>query len=256
MTRLVIEAVPALKDNYVWLAREPGAGVTAVVDPAEPGPVVAALERHGWRLDVILNTHHHGDHVGGNRALKEKYGCKIVGPAADRERIPLIDQAVAEGERVALGDQQAEVFDIPGHTRGHIAYWFAASEALFCGDTIFSLGCGRLFEGDPKTMWHSIGKLRRLPDATRVFCAHEYTQSNARFALTVDPDNPALRARVAEVDRLRAAGQSTVPSLLGVEKAANPFLRADDPVLARNVGLAGADAVAVFGEVRGRKDRF
>ncbi|WP_374444753.1 hydroxyacylglutathione hydrolase [Stella sp.] len=253
---LDIHRIPVLKDNYVWLAHEPSADVTAVVDPAVAEPVEAALRDRGWRLTHILNTHHHGDHTGANLALKAAHGCTIVGPAADRARIPGIDVAVADGDRCRLGAAEAEVFDVPGHTRGHIAFWFAADRALFCGDTLFALGCGRLFEGTPDQMWRSLGKLRALPGDTRVFCAHEYTQSNARFALTVDGGNPALVRRAAEVDALRARGEPTVPSTIALERATNPFLRADERALALAVGLPPDDPVAVFAEVRRRKDSF
>ncbi|MBX6321677.1 MAG: hydroxyacylglutathione hydrolase, partial [Rhodospirillaceae bacterium] len=199
---------------------------------------------------------HHPDHSGGNLALKAATGATVVGPQADAARIPGIDVGVEEGRPFAFGAVEAQILFIPGHTRGHIAFWFPAAEALFCGDTLFSLGCGRMFEGTAPQMWASLGKLRALPDATRVYCGHEYTQANARFALTVDPDNPALRRRAAEVDRRRARGEPTIPSILGEEKAANPFLRADDPAVAAGVGLPGADPVRVFAEVRGRKDRF
>ena len=253
---LEIVRVPAFTDNYVWLAREPASGLVACVDPADPAPVRAALTERGWRLTHILNTHHHADHVGGNLALKAETGCTIVGPAADRARIPGIDIALAEGERWALGAETAEVFDVPGHTRGHIAYWFAGAKALFCGDTLFLMGCGRLFEGTPAQMWASLSKLRALPDDAMVHCAHEYTQSNARFARHADPDNVALARRAADVDAARARGEPTVPAPLGLEKATNPFLRADDPALARAAGLAGADPVAVFADLRSRKDVF
>ena len=253
---LEIRRIPVLKDNYVWLAREPASGATAVVDPAVVDPVVDALKAEGWTLTHILNTHHHGDHTGGNLALKKAYGCTIVGPRADRDRIPGIDIEVGDGESYALGEATAQVFDVPGHTRGHIAYWFADDAALFCGDTLFAMGCGRLFEGTPAQMWRSLGKLKVLPAETRVYCAHEYTQSNARFALTVDGGNPALRRRAAEVDDLRARGVPTVPSTIGAERATNPFLRADDPALAAAVGLDAGDPVAVFAEVRRRKDSF
>lgn len=254
---LEIERVPALRDNYIWLAREPASGAVAAIDPAEPGPVEAALARRGWRLTHILNTHHHGDHTGANLALKAATGCIIVGPRADRERIPGIDVAVGEGDTYCLGAEPALVFDVPGHTRGHIAFWFADSAALFCGDTLFLLGCGRLFEGTPAQMWASLGKLRRLPGETRVYCAHEYTQSNARFALTVDGANPGLRARAAAIEAARARGEPTVPGTIAEELATNPFLRADEPALAAGVGLApGADPVAVFAAVRAAKDKF
>lgn len=253
---LDIRRIPALTDNYLWLVREPKSGLVAVVDPAEAAPVEAALATMGWKLTHILNTHHHKDHVGGNLALKEKWGCHIVGPAADAERIPGIDEEVGDGETWRLGEESYEVFDVPGHTRGHIAYWFPDSDALFCGDTLFALGCGRLFEGTPEQMWRSLGKFDVMPDETRVFCAHEYTQANARFALTVDGGNAALIARAKAVDEARAKGEATVPSTLGEERATNPFLRADDPDLARNLGLDPRDPVAVFAEVRGRKDQF
>jgi hydroxyacylglutathione hydrolase len=251
---LDIVRIPVLKDNYVWLLKA-GAAV-AVVDPAIDAPVDDTLLRRGWRLTHILNTHHHNDHVGANLALKAKHGCTIVGPRADRERIPGIDVALGEGETYVLGDATARVFDVPGHTRGHIAYWFEADRALFCGDTLFALGCGRLFEGAPAQMWDSLLKLRALPGDTQVHCAHEYTQSNARFALSVDRDNPALRARAAAVDEARARGEATVPSRLGEEKATNPFLRADDPGLARALGLAGRPPAEVFAAIRAAKDRF
>jgi hydroxyacylglutathione hydrolase len=251
-----IERIPCRTDNYVWLLREPASGAVAVVDPADAEPVEARLAARGWRLTHILNTHHHGDHVGGNLALKARWACTIVGPRADAARIPGIDIQVGDGDRYALGSTTAQVFDVPGHTRGHIAFWFAAEKALFCGDTLFALGCGRLFEGSPAQMWTSLGKLRALPDDARVFCAHEYTQSNARFALSVDPGNAALVARAREIDAARAKGEATVPSPLGLEKRTNPFLRADDPALAAAMGLAGAPPEAVFAAVRQAKDRF
>ncbi|MFN3460567.1 MAG: hydroxyacylglutathione hydrolase [Oceanibaculum sp.] len=249
MAQLTIHQIPVLSDNYVYLVHAAATGETAVVDPAVAPPVLAALEQKGWRLTHILNTHHHADHTGGNLALKQATGCTIVGPRADAARIPGIDVEVGEGDRYRFGGEEALVFDVPGHTRGHIAYFFAGSRALFCGDTLFALGCGRLFEGTPAQMC-------ALPADTRVYCAHEYTQSNARFALTVDPANDRLKARAAQIDRLRATGQPTVPSLLGEEMATNPFLRADDEGVAAAVGLAGADPVSVFAEVRKRKDSF
>jgi hydroxyacylglutathione hydrolase len=253
---LDIRRIPALTDNYLWLVREPSSGLVAVVDPAEAAPVEAALASLGWRLTHILNTHHHKDHVGGNLALKAKWHATVVGPAADAARIPGLDIEVGDGETYRLGEESAEVFDVPGHTRGHIAYWFPDSDALFCGDTLFALGCGRLFEGTPAQMWASLRKFDAMPDETLVFCAHEYTQANARFALTVDGGNAALQARARAVDEARAAGQATVPSTLGDERATNPFLRAADAALARNVGLDARDPVAVFAEIRQRKDHF
>jgi hydroxyacylglutathione hydrolase len=254
MARLEIVQIPVLRDNYVYLVREPEANLVGVVDPAVAGPVLQRLAELGWKLTHILNTHHHNDHVGGNLELKAATGCTIVGPRADRDRIPGIEIELGDGERWMFGKAEAEIFDVPGHTRGHIAYWFAGSDALFCGDTLFLMGCGRLFEGTPQQMWTSLGKLRGLPGTARIYCAHEYTQSNARFALTVDPDNKALQARAREVDQLRAAGKPTVPGTLAQERATNPFLRADDPALAAYA--KASDPVAVFAAVRQAKDKF
>lgn len=253
---LEIDHLVCLKDNYVWLLREPATGAVAAVDPSEAKPVAAKLDSLGWKLTHILNTHHHWDHTGGNLELKEQSGAVIVGPAADRERIPGIDLALAEGDTYRFGGATAQIFDIPGHTRGHIAFWFPESTALFCGDTLFTLGCGRLFEGTPQQMWTSLSKLRRLPPETRVFCGHEYTQANARFALSIDPTNEGLRRRAAEVDRLRAAGRPTVPATLAEERDTNPFLRADQPALAGAMRLPASDPVAVFAAIRARKDKF
>ena len=256
MAALTVELLPALSDNYIYLLHEADSGTTAVVDPAEPGPVIAALERHGWSLDWILNTHHHMDHIGGNAALKERYGAKIVGPRAEISRIADMDRTIGEGDEVAVGSEIARVFETPGHTSGHIAYWFETSKALFCGDTLFALGCGRLFEGTPAEMWDSLLKLRQLPDETRVYCGHEYTASNAQFAETIEPDNQELAARAEEIAATRAKGEPTIPSLLGVEKRTNPFLRADLPELQAAIGMPNCSTVTAFAEVRGRKDRF
>ncbi len=253
---LEIDHLICLRDNFVWLLREPRSGAVAAVDPSEALPVKAKLDQLGWKLTHILNTHHHNDHTGGNLELKKLTGATIVGPKADQERIPGIDVALADNETYKFGEETARVYDIPGHTKGHIAFWFEQAKAVFAGDTLFSLGCGRMFEGTAPMMWASLSKLHRLPGDTRLYCGHEYTQANAKFALTVDPDNAALKKRAAEVDALRAAGKPTLPSTMAVEYATNPFLRAADPGLARQVGLPGADPVAVFAEVRGRKDRF
>ncbi len=253
---LDIRQIPVLKDNFIYLAREPKSGAVAVVDPAVAGPVLETADRLGWKITHILNTHHHGDHVGGNMEIKEATGCTIVGPGHDPDRIPGMDVQVKDGDTYDLGQSRAQVFFVPGHTSGHIAYWFKDSDALFCGDTMFSIGCGRLFEGTPQQMWTSLSRLRALPPQTQIYCAHEYTESNIRFAVSVDPNNAALRRREAEVKSLRAAGKYSVPSTLGEERAANPFLRADAPELAAAIGMAGRSPVEVFAEVRARKDKF
>ncbi|TVS00093.1 MAG: hydroxyacylglutathione hydrolase [Rhodospirillales bacterium] len=256
MPELEIRQIPVLRDNYVYLARDPETGACAAVDPAVAPPVLVMLDRLGWQLSHILCTHHHYDHVGGNLELKRATGCTIVGHRADAHRIPGIDVMVSEGDEIALGSQVARVLDVSGHTRGHIAYWFPGSHAAFVGDTLFALGCGRLFEGTPAEMWRSLCKLRELPADTRIYCGHEYTESNAAFALAVDPDNAELVARAERVRALRRAGQPTVPSLLGEERATNPFLRADDAALQRSIGHPGTDPVAAFADLRQRKDSF
>ncbi len=256
MSRLDIHQIPVLSDNYVYLAHDPATGRTGVVDPAVSAEVFEALDAKGWTLSHIINTHHHADHTGGNMEIKAKTGCTIVGPRADAERIPGIDIQVGDGDTFMLGEAEARVFDVPGHTRGHIAYWFADSDALFCGDTLFVMGCGRLFEGTPAQMVDSLAKLTALPGETRVYCAHEYTQTNGRFALTVEPDNADLIALMAEVDDKRRRGIPTVPSTLAQEMKTNPFLRPASENLQRTVGLLGADLVDVFAETRRRKDAF
>lgn len=256
MAALEIEIIPALSDNYVYLVREPDSGVVAVIDPAEAGPVERALKERGWTLTHILNTHHHNDHIGGNAALVKTWDATLIGPRAETRRIPGMDVTVTEGDTVTLGDQTATVYETPGHTSGHISFHFPDSRALFCGDTLFAVGCGRMFEGTPEQFWSSLEKLRRLPDDTRIFCGHEYTQSNARFARSVLPDSGALRIRAEEIDRLRAERRPTIPSTLGEEKRTNPFLMADDPAFAASLGLAGATPSDVFAETRRRKDSF
>jgi len=256
MSDLAIHQIPVLVDNFIYLAHDPESGETACVDPAVAAPVMDALATKGWSLSHILNTHHHHDHTGGNLELKQATGCTIVGAAADASRIPGIDVQIGEGDRVSIGNHQAQIFDVSGHTNGHIAYWFEIDQALFSGDTLFSLGCGRLFEGTPAQMWTSLLKLRDLPDATKVYCAHEYTSSNADFALTIEPENEDLKRRADEVLRLRANGKPTVPSNLGEEKRVNPFLRADNDDLLRAAGLVGQDAVSALAEIRRRKDNF
>lgn len=256
MAKLHIHQFPALKDNYGYLVHEPSTGATAAIDTPEVGPILKALDENGWKLTHILNTHHHYDHAGGNAELKEKTGCTIIGPRDEKDLIPGIDRAVGEGDIVELGAACARVIEVPGHTRGHVAYHFADDHVVFVGDTLFALGCGRLFEGTAAQMWNSLGKLMALPDDTTVYCAHEYTQANARFALTVEPHNAALIARAKEIDEKRARGQWTVPTTIALEKATNPFLRAASPDLRATVGLAAAENVDVFAETRRRKDSF
>jgi hydroxyacylglutathione hydrolase len=253
---LEILQLPVLKDNYVYLIHDSQTGETAAVDPAEADPVLEALAANGWTLTHVLNTHHHGDHVGGNLELKRRTGCRIVGSERDLNRIPGIDVAVGETAVFRLGNSEARILDVPGHTRAHIAFWFAGADALFCGDTLFALGCGRLFEGTPEEMWCSLSKIRALPSETRIYCAHEYTQANGRFALTVEPGNAALQQRMAQVDELRRHNKPTVPSTLKEELATNPFLRPESEEIRSNLGLLNADPVDVFAETRRRKDMF
>jgi hydroxyacylglutathione hydrolase len=253
---LEIRLLPLLKDNYGYLLNDPESGETAIVDPSEPEPVLAALAATGWRLTHILNTHHHFDHIGGNQALKAATGARIAGPAADRHRIPDLDTLLAEGDTYRIGTSTLRVIEVPGHTSGHIALFFDDDRALFSGDTLFALGCGRLFEGTAAEMWRSLVKLRALPGETRVYCGHEYTQSNCRFALSVEPGNAALAVRAEEITKLRSEGWPTIPSTIELECRTNPFLRADLPELQAAIGMAGAEPVAVFAELRRRKDSF
>ncbi len=256
MSRLDVHQIPVLNDNYVYLAHCPETGATAVVDPAVAAPVMDAAKAKGWDITHILNTHHHGDHTGGNLEIKQATGCTIVGPRADAARIPGIDVEVGDGDSYTLGNAKAVVYDVPGHTRGHIAFWFEGSDALFCGDTLFAMGCGRLFEGTPAQMVNSLDKFKSLPPETRVFCAHEYTQANGRFALSVEPDNADLVQRMQDVDAARAKNIPTVPSTIGIELATNPFLRADSADLQKTIGMMGKDYVTVFAETRQLKDNF
>ena len=230
---LKIAQVPVLNDNYVYLAHDPDSGETAVIDPAVDAPVLARADELGWTITQILNTHWHPDHTGANEAIKAKTGCTVTGPAGEREKIPGIDRAVTEGDSVAIGANGARVIDVPGHTAGHNAYYFAGAGEdgngiLFCGDTLFAMGCGRLFEGTPEQMFDSLGKLAALPPETVAYCAHEYTEANGKFALVAEPENADIRARQDKVIAMRADGKPTVPTTIGQELATNPFIRAAD----------------------------
>jgi hydroxyacylglutathione hydrolase len=223
---LEIVRIPVLSDNYVWLAHEPEGGETAVVDPSVAEPVLEEAARRGWRITQIWNTHWHPDHTGGNAAIKAATGCLVTGPAAEAARIPTLDRQVREGDRVDLGGVEATVLEVPAHTAGHIAYHLPSEATIFIGDTLFAMGCGRLFEGSAEQMYANLRRLAALPPETQVYCAHEYTASNGRFALTVEPDNRELAARMAEVEAARAAGAATVPTTIALERATNPFMRA------------------------------
>src|SRR5436309_8835314 len=251
-----IKLFACLKDNYGVLVHDPASGATAAIDAPEAAPVEAALKRTGWHLTDILVTHHHHDHTGGIEELKSRHHCRVVAPHAEAGGIPAVDDTVREGDRVRVGSLEARVIETPGHTAGHISYFLPADKIAFVGDTLFSIGCGRVIEGNAEMMWNSLLKLRALPDDTRIFCGHEYTAANIRFAKTVEPDNARLLEREQEVAKLVAAKTMTIPSLMGEEKAANPFLRADIPDVAKSIGLLGKPAWQVFGEIRERKNRF
>lgn len=256
MTALTVHQFPCLGDNYGYLIHDEENDLTAAIDTPEASKIEEALKEKGWKLTHILNTHHHFDHAGGNEELKRKWGCVIVGSKSDAARIPGIDEQVGDGDIYTFGNHKAKVMDVSGHTQGHIAYYFEADRILFSGDALFALGCGRLFEGSPEQMWTSLQKLIALPDDTTVYCAHEYTQSNARFALTVEPQNSELQARAKVIDDLRSANKPTVPSNLGVEKRTNPFLRPMSSDLQETLGMTAAPLVEVFAETRLRKDNF
>jgi hydroxyacylglutathione hydrolase len=243
-------------DNYGVLLHDPESGATAAIDAPEAGPIEAALKAAGWNLTDILVTHHHADHTDGIKALKEKYKCRVVAPTAEADTIPAVDETVREGDKVKIGTLSANVIETPGHTLGHIAYWFHADSVAFVGDTLFSIGCGRVIEGTPGMMWRSLRKLRDLPDDTEIYCGHEYTAANIKFARTIEPDNAALVARAAQVQRQLAQGEPTIPTTIGEEKRANPFLRADVAEAAAGIGMAGKPAAQVFAEIRARKNKF
>lgn len=256
-----IHLLPAFTDNYIPLIADMDLGLAMVVDPGDPVVVERALKEYNLSLTLILNTHHHNDHIGGNQKLAHDHGAPIIAPVKEKGRIKDITRGVSHGDVVKFSTLRGEVIETHGHTTGHISYYFPELKALFCGDTLFSLGCGRLFEGTAPEMWESLKRIRNLPDDTLVYCAHEYTLANARFATKVDPDNQALKTRIAEVEGLRRNKTPSIPAILGVEKAANPFLRVDDPVFMKRLekmGLAatGTDPAAVFGGLRAAKDKF
>lgn len=256
MPRFDIALFPCRTDNFGAIVHAPETGATIAVDAPEEGPIVRALEERGWRLTHILTTHRHADHVEANAALKARYGATIYGPARERDQIPGLDHAVSGGDVLDVSGVRVEVIDTPGHTIGHVSYYMPDVVALFAADTLFSLGCGRLFEGTPAMMWDSLQRLRALPDETMLYCGHEYTATNARCAVSIDPGNLALQERVKEVETLRVEHRATLPVPLGQEKRTNPFLRADDPDLMEAMGMAGADPVEVFAAMRKKRDTY
>ena len=251
-----IHLFTCLKDNYGVLIHDPATGATAAIDAPEAAPVEAALAKTGWRLTDILVTHHHGDHTAGIAELKKKHNCRVTAPRNEAAKIPAYDATVGEGDVVKVGALTGRVFDTPGHTAGHISYWFEQDKVAFVADTLFSVGCGRVIEGNAEMMWNSLVKLRNLPDDTQLYCGHEYTAANVRFALTIEPNNAALRARADEVTNLIGQGKPTIPTTIRQEKSYNPFLRADISAVAAGIGMSGAAPAQVFATIRGRKDRF
>lgn len=252
---LKVHQFPCLNDNYGYLAHDTETGETAAIDTPDADKYLAEARAQGWTITQIWNTHWHPDHAGGNLAIKEETGCRITGPQGEAGKIPGIDRQVSGGDAVSLGALSATVIDVPGHTLGHIAFHLAEAKTAFVGDAVFALGCGRVFEGTMEMMWESLSRLKALPPDTTLYCAHEYTQANARFAETIETGNPALKDYIAEIDEKRARGERTVPMPLSRELATNPFLRADVPSLQAAMGHPG-DAVATFAEIRTRKDRF
>ena len=253
---LTIEQFTCRSDNFGVLIHDPAADLTAAIDAPEEAPIRARLAEKGWRLDAIFTTHHHGDHVEGNAGLKADFGCTVTGPAAEADKIPGIDKRVKGGDTFMFGSLEVRVIATPGHTLGHVCYWLPGEGIAFTADTLFAMGCGRVFEGTPEMMYASLEKLRALPDQTVIYCGHEYTETNARFALTVDPDNADLRRRSDEVKRLRAATRPTLPTTIALEKKTNPYFRVDDAAIRKALGMERAAAVDVFAEIRKRKDAF
>jgi len=255
MAKLDIQQFPCLSDNYGVLIRDAEAGVTAAIDAPDASQVAAALKEKGWRLTHILTTHHHGDHTAGNLALKADTKCTIIGPRGEAAKVPGIDKQVGEGDTFKFGSFEVRVLDTPGHTAGHITYLIPSAGVAFVGDTLFAIGCGRVIEGNAQMMWNSLQKLMALPKETQVYCGHEYTQSNAKFALTIEPENAALVKRAKEVDQLRAAGKPTLPTNIVIELETNPFLRPSVPAIQQRLGMTGKPEWQIFGEIRERKNR-
>lgn len=252
-----IRLIPCRSDNYAVLLHDPQSGTTVLVDAPEAASIAAALDETGWSLSHILITHHHPDHVEGIGALKARDGATVIGPHNEASRIEGLDELLSDGDSATLGPWAVRAIETPGHTSGPLSYWFPDLGVAFTGDTLFAMGCGRLFEGDAATMWASLSTLRQvLPDDTRIYCGHEYTQKNAEFATSIDTGNAALAERRRAVEAARAKGEPTVPTTMAEEKATNPFLRADDPALAASLGLQGAEAAEVFAELRSRRDTF
>jgi hydroxyacylglutathione hydrolase len=253
---LEIVTVPCLSDNYAYLLRDGGTGRVGLVDAPEAAPIEAALKARGWGLDLILITHHHGDHIEGVDALRRGYGAQVAGFGPDRRRLPALDVVLEDGGTVALGDSVAQVMAVPGHTLGHIAYNFPEAQALFSADSLMVMGCGRVFEGTAEQMWASLARLAALPDGTEIYSGHEYAAANTRFALSVDGDNAALQKRAGQIAAARAEGRPTVPARLDLERATNPFLRVAIPGFKARLGLENLSDAQVFAEVRRRKDAF
>jgi hydroxyacylglutathione hydrolase len=253
---LELVTIPCLADNYAYLVKGPGAGEVALIDAPDAAPIIAALDARGWQLGAILITHHHGDHVAGVEELRRRYDAKVVGPAAEASKLPPLDRAVREGDTGGSGDFRSVVIEVPGHTLGHVAYHFPAAGLAFTADSLMAGGCGRVFEGTPAQMYASLKKLAALPPETLICSGHEYTEANLRFAATLEPGNPALISRMAEVAALRDQGRPTLPVPLSTELATNPYLRAHLPAVKAAVGKPDADDVTVFTEIRARKDKF
>lgn len=255
VAKLEIHQFPCLSDNFGVLIRDADADVVASIDAPEAEAVKRALAEKGWRLTHILTTHYHADHTDGNLALKAETNCTIIGPRAEAAKIPGLDQAVGEGDVFSFGSFQVHVFDCPGHTAGHIIYWIPAADVAFVGDVLFAIGCGRVNEAPYEMMWQSLEKVMALPPSTQVYFGHEYTLSNAKFALTIEPENDALQQRTKEIERMRAAGEPTSPTRIDLELATNPFLRPNSPDIRKRLGMEGEPDWKVFGEIRDRKNR-